>query len=117
MSFSFAGISNVTADQLDLVERILVTLSALGDPAKLKANGEALKRAQTESLAALERAAAAERSLAEVTARQERQAAELTAREQAVTDRENKLLAREQVIAAREENWQQAVAAVRGIAA
>ena len=47
----------------------------------------------------------------------ERQSAALAAREQAVTDRENKLFAREQAIAQREENWHQAVAAVRGLAA
>jgi hypothetical protein len=89
--FSFAGISNVTSAQLDMVERIVQTLAALGDPEKLKQNALMLKREQEAALKTMAEAADAQRALEQARAVHERQAAELQAKAQDLESREARL--------------------------
>jgi hypothetical protein len=120
MTMNFAGLtpSEVTAlgGQLDVLERLILTLASISDPAKLEANARMCKQAQTEALAAMEKAAAAERSLADVTARQEQMAAELQAKTQDLETRELRLREREVQITDREQKFAELAARLRAAA-
>jgi len=108
---------SMVAAQIDEVGRLFQGLATLSDPKKWGEAAAALKREQEAALARMAEAAAAD------TALNDRQNA-LDARERALETqskdlgrKEQELAAREQAIAQREENWQAAVAGVRGLVA
>jgi hypothetical protein len=117
---NFAGLtpSEVTAlgGQLDVLERLILTLASISDPKKLEANARVCKQAQTEALDAMAKAASAEQSLAEVRFNLERAAAQLTEREQALEARELRLNQREVQITDREQKFAELAARLRAAA-
>jgi hypothetical protein len=105
---NFAGLtpSEVSAVgvQIDLVDRIVQTLAALADPAKLRAHAERMKAQEQASLKAMAAAAEAQRALdSRENALAARERA-LEARSQDLTRKENELNARDVAITRREEN-------------
>jgi hypothetical protein len=121
MTMNFAGLTpteiSMVGEQIDLVDRVIRTLAALADPAKLRANAERMQAQEQSALAAMAKAADAQLALdGRENALNTRERA-LEVRSQDLTRKESEVDARAAAITRREENWHQAVAAVRGVAA
>jgi hypothetical protein len=120
MTMNFAGLtpSEVSAIgvQIDLVDRIVQTLAALADPAKLRAHAERMKVQEQAALAAMAKAADAQLALdGRENALNTRERA-LEARSQDLTRKESELDARDATITRREANWQELTARLRSAA-